>query len=148
VSAGVAPEVHAALHGGAFDRPLHLAAGAGVTERAAVAADTIEAQADKCFASARGQTTSGMTECSHEAYIAYDAQLNELYQRVLHSTDAESARLIREAQRRWLAWRQAEAAASNGPWRSDRGSMSDPDIEALKIDAIRERIKELSYYAN
>jgi uncharacterized protein YecT (DUF1311 family) len=109
--------------------------------------DPIEAAFDKCLATPDGQTTIGMAECSHRAYLAYDKEMNALYRRVLRAVDAESAKRIRAAQRRWLAYRKAEESADNGPWRKDRGSMAAPDIEALNVDAIRNRIAELRYYA-
>ena len=55
--------------------------------------------------------------------------------------------LIRNAQRQWLAYRDAQRQADNGPWRADRGSMASADIEALNVDAIRARIDELNFYA-
>jgi uncharacterized protein YecT (DUF1311 family) len=109
--------------------------------------DGVEERARKCLATPQGQTTAGMAECSHQAYVAYDKQMNELYQRVLQSVDPKSRELIREAQRRWLAYRQAQQAADQGPWSADRGSMVVPDIEALHIDALRTRMEELRYYA-
>ncbi|MEK8121676.1 lysozyme inhibitor LprI family protein [Methylocystis sp. IM4] len=111
------------------------------------AADPIAAEADKCFKTPQGETTAGMTACSHQAYIAYDKQMNELYRRVMESVDPQSQERIREAQRRWLAYRDAQRRADDGPWRADRGSMASPDIEAMNIDAVRQRIQELRYYA-
>lgn len=111
------------------------------------ALDTIDEQARKCLATSAGQTTAGMADCSHQAYLAYEKQMNEQYQRVLKSADPESRDLVREAQRRWLAYRDAQKAADFGPWSADRGSMVVPNIEAMNIDAIRNRIKELHYYA-
>ena len=55
--------------------------------------------------------------------------------------------LIRNAQRQWLAYRDAQRQADNGPWRADRGAMASADIEALNVDATRARIDELNYYA-
>lgn len=109
--------------------------------------DPIGIALDKCLATPDGQTTIGMAECSHRAYLAYDKAMNALYQRVLRAVDAESAKRIRAAQRRWLAYRKAQESADNGPWRKDRGSMAAPDIGALNVDAIRNRIEELRYYA-
>ncbi len=110
------------------------------------APDPIEASSKACFASPAGQTTSGMTECSRQAYVAYDRELNAVYQSVLKHVDPASAALIRDAQRQWVALQAADQAADNGPWRNDRGSMTTPDIEALRIDAIRQRIAKLRYY--
>jgi uncharacterized protein YecT (DUF1311 family) len=108
--------------------------------------DPIEAQLDACLATSTGQTTEGMTDCSHQAYLAYDKRMNEVYQRIMHNADPQSRVLIRNAQRQWLAYRDAQLKADNGPWRADRGSMASPDIEALNVNAIRTRIDELNYY--
>jgi uncharacterized protein YecT (DUF1311 family) len=109
--------------------------------------DPVSRTADECLAKPEGQTVSGMTACSHQAFVAYDKEMNAIYRRVLHAVDPRSRELIREAQRRWLAYREAQQAADNGPWRAGRGSLADPDIEALNVDAVRDRIRELQYYA-
>ena len=103
--------------------------------------DPIDKAATECLNSPAGQTTAGM------AFLAYDKQLNAVYKKVLASVDPESAKQIRDAQRKWVAWREAQIKADNGPWRADRGSIASMDIEALNVDAVRARIKELQYYA-
>ena len=108
--------------------------------------DPIEAQAEACFGTPAGQTTEGMTDCSHQAYLAYDKRMNDMYQRIMRNADPQTRTLIRNAQRQWLAYREAQRQADNGPWRADRGSMASADIEALNVDAIRARIDELNYY--
>jgi uncharacterized protein YecT (DUF1311 family) len=109
--------------------------------------DPIEAQMDTCLGTPAGQTTSGMTDCSHQAYLAYDKRMNDVYQRAMRSADPQSRTQIRNAQRKWLAYRDAQRQANDGPWRADRRSMASADIEALNVDAIRARIDELNYYA-
>jgi len=109
--------------------------------------DPIALQADKCLSSDNGASTAGMAECYYREYVAYDTHMNEVYQKVLRSTDPKSRELIREAQRRWLAYREAERAAHLGPWRENAGMDQGPLIEALHVDAIRSRIRELQYFA-
>jgi uncharacterized protein YecT (DUF1311 family) len=87
-----------------------------------------------------------MTRCTHKAYNAYEDKLHDIFRKVVHSVDDRSAKLIRDAQHRWESYRKAQDRADDGPWRADRGSMTSPDIEAMRVDAIRNRIKELSYY--
>lgn len=110
-------------------------------------ADPIEEQADRCLKTSKGETIAGMTECSHQAYIAYDKQMNEVYRRLMETVDPQSKERIRESQRRWLAYREAQRAADDAPWRTERDSIASPDIEAMNVDAIRQRIQELRYYA-
>ena len=113
---------------------------------AAASGDPIEAQLEKCLGARDGQTTEGMTRCTHKAYKAYEEKMHDIFRKVVHTVDDRSAKLIRDAQHRWESYRKAEEKADDGPWRMDRGSMTSPDIEAMRVDAIRNRIKELSYY--
>ena len=113
---------------------------------AAWAADPIDDALEQCLKTPRGETTAGMTECTHAAYQAYDRQMNTLYQAVMSKTDPVSREAIRNAQRAWLAYRTAQKAADNAPWRADAGSVASPDIEGLNVEAIRARIAELEYY--
>ncbi|MCP1171766.1 lysozyme inhibitor LprI family protein [Ralstonia chuxiongensis] len=110
------------------------------------AADPVDDALQQCLKSPRGITTAGMTECTHTAYQAYDRQMNTLYQAVMSKTDPASRQAIRNAQRAWLAYRNAQRTADNAPWRADSGSMASPDIEGLNVEAIRARIAELEYY--
>jgi hypothetical protein len=113
---------------------------------AAAPEDPIEAGLEKCLGTPDGQTTEGMTRCTHRAYNAYEDQMHAIFRKVVHSVDQRSAKLIRDAQQRWDAFHKAQDRANNGPWRADRGSMASPDIEAMRVDAIRLRIRELRYY--
>lgn len=127
-------------------RALALSLAAALLPSAAWAADPIDTALEQCLKTPRGETTAGMTECTHTAYQAYDRQMNTLYQAVLRTADPASREAIRNAQRAWLAYRNAQKAADNAPWRADRGSMASPDIEGLNVEAIRARIAELEYY--
>ena len=110
------------------------------------AADPVDDALEQCLKTPHGQTTAGMTECTHTAYQAYDRQMNTLYQAVMAKSDPVSREAIRNAQRAWLAYRNAQKTADNAPWRADSGSMASPDIEGLNVEAIRTRIAELEYY--
>lgn len=108
--------------------------------------DPVHIELDKCLATPEGQTTAGMVDCTHKAYLVYDKQLNEVYKKALAGVDSESAEKIRESQRKWIAWRDAQNAADNAPWRADRGSLASLDIESFNVDIIRSRVKQLQYY--
>ena len=110
---------------------LSLSLAAALLPLTAWAADPIDDTLEQCLKTPRGETTAGMTEC---------------YQAVLRTADPASREAIRNAQRAWLAYRNAQKAADNAPWRADRGSMASPDIEGLNVEAIRARIAELEYY--
>ncbi|MEP7455941.1 lysozyme inhibitor LprI family protein [Phyllobacterium sp. SB3] len=110
--------------------------------------DVVTAELDKCLETPEGQTTSGMVECTHNAYLAYDKQLNDVYKKALASVDKESADKIRESQRKWIAWRDAQRAADSGAWRADRGTLASLDIESFNVDAIKARVQQLQYYVS
>lgn len=110
--------------------------------------DPVTVELDKCLAAPEGQTTAGMVDCTHNAYIAYDKQLNDVYKKALAGVDKESADKIRESQRKWIAWRDAQQAADNAPWRADRGTLASLDIESLNVDAIKARVQQLQYYVS
>ncbi|WP_197728053.1 lysozyme inhibitor LprI family protein [Rhizobium leguminosarum] len=106
----------------------------------------IEDAAATCLAAPEGQTTAGMEACSIKAYVAYDKLLNETYHAALGSVDKSSADAIRSSQRAWVIYRDAKRTADRSPWSASRGSMVGPDLQALEIDGIRQRIRELRYY--
>jgi uncharacterized protein YecT (DUF1311 family) len=126
--------------------PIGTQADAPASASAATPGDPIEARLEKCLASPDGQTTKGMTRCMHKAYNAYEDKMRDVFREVVNKVDQRSAKLIRDAQRNWTSYRKAQDKADNGPWRMRRGSMTGPDIGAMRVDAIRARIKELSYY--
>jgi len=123
-----------------------LSVAAALLPLAASAADPVDDALEQCLKTPHGQTTAGMTDCTHAAYQAYDRQMNTLYQAVMAKSDPVSREAIRNAQRAWLAYRNAQKVADNAPWRADSGSMASPDIEGLNVEAIRARIAELEYY--
>lgn len=106
----------------------------------------IEDAAATCLSAPEGQTTAGMEACSDKAYAAYDKLLNETYQAALGSVDKSSADAIRSSQRAWVIYRDAKREADRSPWSATRGSMVGPDLQALELDGIRQRIRELRYY--
>lgn len=110
--------------------------------------DVVTAELDKCLEAPEGQTTAGMVECTHNAYVAYDKQLNDVYKKALAGVDKASADKIRESQRKWIAWRDAQREADNGAWRADRGTLASLDIESFNVDAIKARVQQLQYYVS
>jgi uncharacterized protein YecT (DUF1311 family) len=110
-------------------------------------ADPIDTALEACLGSDIGQTTAGMIGCTGTAIDAWDARLNETYQKALRAIDPKSRDLLRTAQRQWLAFRTAERAAQGGPWQIGRGTMVRPEIMAATLSAIKERVSELRLYA-
>ena len=119
---------------------LALAVPAGAEE------DRIDQDLAACTEAPAGQTTAGMIACTGRAITAWDKRLNEVYRAALAGLDAKSQGLLRDSQRRWVAFRDAEAAALAGPWIEGRGSLARIAAMDAKLGAIRERVQELQVY--
>ena len=68
------------------------------------------AQADECMDNAEDQ--AAMTQCAAQAYQASDAELNGLFHEMRQrlGDDADTRHLLRDAERAWVAFRDAECA--------------------------------------
>jgi uncharacterized protein YecT (DUF1311 family) len=108
--------------------------------------DPIDAALDACLAKPEGASTPGMVECTSEAIRAWDKRLNEVYQQVISGLDPRSQELLRASQRRWVAFREAEHEAIDGPWRHDRGTIIRVLSVSADLSAIKERVRELQLY--
>jgi uncharacterized protein YecT (DUF1311 family) len=105
--------------------------------------DPRDAALDACLAKPEGSSTPGMVDCTGEAIRAWDKRLNEVYQQVMAALDPKSRELLRAAQRRWLAFREAEHDAMRGPWRQDRGTIIRVLMANADLSAIKERVLQL-----
>ena len=108
--------------------------------------DPIDVTLDACLAAPDGQSTAGMSDCTGAAIDAWDTRLNQTYQKTLAGLDPKSRALLREAQRRWLAFRTAESELQGAPWRQDRGTVVHLEIMSANLAAIKERVAELRLY--
>ncbi|QLH37962.1 MAG: DUF1311 domain-containing protein [Defluviicoccus sp.] len=60
--------------------------------------------------------------------------------------DAPSRTLLRDAQRQWLASRDADRAFEGGPWAQDQGSMMHVILNSAAVDRVRARTQALRGY--
>ncbi|TBN43883.1 DUF1311 domain-containing protein [Paracoccus subflavus] len=72
----------------------------------------IGAAAKQCQQAPGGDTTIGISRCVMGEHAAWDAALNREYQaaRAHYAEDQTAADRLRDAQRAWIAWRDAECA--------------------------------------
>ncbi len=64
-----------------------------------------------------GDTQLEMNECAHAGYVAADAQLNAVWPMAKARADANgSGALLLDAQRKWIAFRDAACAAEIAPY--------------------------------
>ena len=74
--------------------------------------------------------------------------MNEVYKRVMRGLDPKSQELLRTFQRRWVAFREAEHEAIEGPWRGNRGTIMRVLTANADLSAIKERGRELELYGS
>lgn len=92
-----------------------------------------------------GESTAGMSKCYREASARYDAVLSRVYQTDLQSASGNTKEALRHAQRRWLAFRQAEQNL-HARYAEGRGTVMVPIIGESDLSAVRDRIAELMMY--
>ncbi|MEO0362201.1 MAG: lysozyme inhibitor LprI family protein [Pseudomonadota bacterium] len=66
--------------------------------------------AEPCMERAEGQTTYGMVTCLSEETAAWDEILNREYKALVAALDTAQTEALREAQRAWLDFRDADCA--------------------------------------
>lgn len=87
-----------------------------------------------------------MNICAGEDYQAADARLNEAYQALISSDDADGKRLLQAAQRAWISFRDAECAHTTAA--SAGGSIHAMEVSQCLTRLTNERIKQLAASAN
>lgn len=106
-------------------------------------AHPIEAELARCLGTAEGSTTFGSLACIDAAHTAWDRELNRVYGELRKRLDVPGRDRLREAQRRWIAWRDAEIEAIGTIYGALDGTM----YRVMQADAvltlIRERAREL-----
>jgi len=103
-----------------------------------------------CFAEEAcldGPTQSDMNECTATRAQSADAELNEVYRQVLdqYASDQNIVDALREAQRAWLVFRDAQMKAIfPGPNRIEAYGSVFPMCHAMLLEEVtRERTKQL-----
>ena len=109
-----------------------------------VLAGTSIARAQECDRSDDSQQM--MNICAGEDYQAADARLNQAYQDLISSDDADGKRLLQAAQRAWIAFRDAECAHSTAA--SAGGSIHAMEVSQCLTRLTNDRIKQLAASAN
>lgn len=120
--------------------------GAGLAPAAAAEPDPIDRRLDACLGAPEGGTTTGQVICLTEAYDAWDKQLNAAYKALMDKLDPPSKTLLRDAQRQWLAYRDADRAFQGGPWVQDQGTMMRVILNSAAVDRVRARTQALRGY--
>lgn len=87
-------------------------------------------------------STAAIAECFHTAGKTEDAQLNQLYSKIMGNLQMDDRRGLRTAERLWVQLRDATCAAERGLY--GRGTASGPAFLACLEEETRLRVKDLS----
>jgi len=88
------------------------------------------------------QTQAAMNAQARAEFVKADAELNKIYDAILAKlTDAEGKEKLKQSQRAWLAFRDAEAAFAADQARG--GSMAPTIRYATMTELTQQRIKQL-----
>ena len=118
-------------------------AGAALASCAGAAAAQDEASNTPAYAvcmDRAGGVTVSMRECISEEYARQDVLLNEMYRQLMQRLGTEGQHDLRNAQRAWIAFREAECA-----WRAsgETGTLGPVIIDSCWLGFTTERAAKL-----
>ena len=108
--------------------------------------DQIDADLEACLDGE--MTTQGMVECFGAAYEAWDSALNDVYGQLRASLADDEASALRDAQRAWIAFRDAEQGFLASLLKPDRGTMMRITVNAMMTDLVKARVLALRSLAD
>ncbi len=91
-------------------------------------------------------SNEGMLSCYQQAYEKWDSELNEVYRNLRHQLDTQGRGALRDAQRRWLDYRDAEFKLVQQLYSSLEGTMWPLIIAVTRVEIVRQRTLELNDY--
>jgi uncharacterized protein YecT (DUF1311 family) len=104
----------------------------------------IDREYDECME--KHSSTAGMVECTDKAYKKWDAELNRAYGELLKKLPAKKAAILKQSQRDWLIYRDANFRLIDAIYDELQGTMYIPMRLYAKLRIVRERALLLSGY--
>ena len=104
---------------------------------------------DIWFAQAMSKTdgvTANIREVDAEANVRWDADLNAVYKRLLSRLPLEERKQLVTAQRKWVAWRNAELKLQVALLADDTGTLTAIMLDSEGFGMIRQRALDLESY--
>ena len=129
-------------------RRLALAVFAALAMLAALGANAsdehpIDAELSRCMETPEGMSTHGMRECLGKATQSWDGELNRIWKALMNELAPTPKEQLRLAQRKWIAFRDAELEALASAYGAMPGTM----YLVMHADAVsgltRDRVRQL-----
>lgn len=103
----------------------------------------IEAELNRCMESPEGMSTHGMRACLGAATESWDKELNRIWGALMRELPVPAKDSLRAAQRKWIAFRDAELDALANSYGAMPGTM----FQVMHADAVstltRDRVRQL-----
>jgi uncharacterized protein YecT (DUF1311 family) len=101
----------------------------------------VDAKVDALLAHPR--CTSDETFGACMAMQLWDDELNRVYRELSGKLDVEYAKVLQDAQRKWIAWRDVEFKITDSLYGRQPGTMFQPMCESHKLGIVQRRALEL-----
>ena len=108
--------------------------------------DKIDSDLKKCLAQRTNFTTAGMHNCVGTAYQQMDSRLNEVYSLLMGKLTPPKRELLKDAQRKWLAFRDAELKLSKRLDPNVGGTISSVTGAGDAYEILKKRTKDLEQH--
>jgi uncharacterized protein YecT (DUF1311 family) len=105
--------------------------------------DKIDTAFAKCLDSVENQSTVGMCECTHRAYLMWDKKLNLVYKELMSKLNIEQKGKLLASQRQWILFKEKEIEFINSTYGSFDGTMWLPIRAENILQITRERALNL-----
>jgi uncharacterized protein YecT (DUF1311 family) len=112
------------------------------------AGDKEENKIDRWLTAAleKNTSTAGMRKALNEAREMWDGEMNATYQRLQKLLTKDQQKVLRESQRCWLAFRDADNRAIEDLIASRSGTMNQLTATDLGMQRVRDRALQLAAY--
>jgi uncharacterized protein YecT (DUF1311 family) len=101
---------------------------------------------DRCLAEPKHGSTAGHVECTNQARQRWNDEMNQDYRRLADRLGLKAQALLRDAQRRWLQYRDADQLLIDAVYELTHGTMFAPMQAYSHLRLVRERSLMLKSY--
>jgi uncharacterized protein YecT (DUF1311 family) len=91
-------------------------------------------------------STHGVLKCIDNAYKKWDDELNNYYQKLMDLLDGDAKERLKEAERKWIEYRDLEYKNIESIYSKKEGTMYLPMLALDKMNVIKRRALQLMDY--
>jgi uncharacterized protein YecT (DUF1311 family) len=106
--------------------------------------DPIDQKLEECIK--KNFSTAGMNSCSNAAYEEWDKLLNDVYKKLLSKLAKDAREALKNSQREWIKYRDAEFRFVNAYYDGFQGSVWTNLNHGDHVNLIRARALKLKSY--